>query len=71
LILVALVGCVGPPATPTTPTTPTASKSVPERVVADFEAAVKLNKDAFVGCSTSPRSASARSCCIATISTAG
>lgn len=44
LIVVALAACGGA----TTPATPKPA-SLPERVVADFEAAVKASKDAYVG----------------------
>jgi hypothetical protein len=46
LILVALAGCGGSSAQPSTPARPAA---IPDRVVMDFEQAVKTSKDAYVG----------------------
>jgi hypothetical protein len=46
LILAALIAC-GSPA-PATPVAPTAPASLPDRIAADFEQAVKANKDAYV-----------------------
>jgi len=43
LIVLALAACGGPP-----PASPRPPASLPERVVADFEAAVKQSKDAYV-----------------------
>ena len=47
LILALLAACGGGAATTTT-TTPTTNKPLSERVVADFEAAIKSGKDAYV-----------------------
>jgi len=47
LVGLSLAACGGAPTTTTT--APTSAMTLPQRVVADFEAAVKASKDAYVG----------------------